>query len=107
MGQWRGGILLLMAVNLTLPCVGHVQGGDRVSVDKHKDYCRCETLSEGWVHQVGIHGDMEPCLGSVHPIPTHRHWSPKPADLGVTFPASHKVSGGEVITSKVKKPFWR
>lgn len=66
MGQCKGGILLL-AVNLTLPCVGHVQGGDRTSVDK--DYCRCETLSGGWVHQVGIQGDTGPLSGlcSLHP----------------------------------------
>lgn len=33
--------------------------------------------------------------------------SPKSASLGVTFPASHKVPGGEVTTSRVLKPFWR
>lgn len=61
----------------------------------------------GWVHQVGICGDMGPLSGLCTPHPcTYRHWwSPKPTSLGVTLPASHEVPRGEATTSRVKRPF--
>lgn len=63
-GLWKAGILL--ALSLTLPCVGDRAPGDKQYWAVH---CRCGTLSGGWVHQVGIHGDMGPLSGLCAPHP--------------------------------------
>lgn len=95
-------------ISLT-PLYDMYTGGDRTPVGWQywAVSCRCESLSGGWVHHVGICGDMGALsrLCTPHPC-TYRHWrSPKPTSLGVTLPASHEVPGGEATTSRVKRPF--